>query len=260
MSKNLIYCYSGSGNCLDIARNIAKTLGDTDIVMMRSFPAVTDARSAERVGFVFPCYAGGLPGKVEQYVKTVSVGPDTYRFGVVSYAGYPGVGLKKIHDIVKLDYWTGISHHCSAIWLFPHQLMLPSLPVKAAQKRSEKLAKKAAEDILAKKKLDGAPRAFFLNALEAKAWPMLSKKKAEKLTVTDKCVSCGQCEKLCPAGNIRMVDGKPQFGSSCIGCLSCLQYCPTEAINMGGATLKRERYHNPNTAAKDLMQKVIHID
>ena len=24
MSKNLIYCYSGSGNCLDIARNIAK--------------------------------------------------------------------------------------------------------------------------------------------------------------------------------------------------------------------------------------------
>ena len=61
MSKNLIYCYSGSGNCLDIARNIAKKLGDTDIVMMRTAPAITDAREAERVGFVFPCYAGGLP-------------------------------------------------------------------------------------------------------------------------------------------------------------------------------------------------------
>ena len=41
MSTNLIYCYSGTGNCLDMAKNIAKELGDTDIVMMRSFPAVT---------------------------------------------------------------------------------------------------------------------------------------------------------------------------------------------------------------------------
>ena len=51
MSKNLIYCYSGSGNCLDIARNIAKKLGDTDIVMMRSAPAITDAREAEMMAF-----------------------------------------------------------------------------------------------------------------------------------------------------------------------------------------------------------------
>ena len=62
MSKNVIFCYSGSGNCLDIAKNIAKRLGDTDIVMMRAEPEVKDVRGAKRVGFVFPCYAGGLPG------------------------------------------------------------------------------------------------------------------------------------------------------------------------------------------------------
>lgn len=61
MSKNVIFCYSGSGNCLDIAKNIAKRLGDTDIVMMRAEPEVKDVRGAKRVGFVFPCYAGGLP-------------------------------------------------------------------------------------------------------------------------------------------------------------------------------------------------------
>ena len=42
--------------------------------------------------------------------------------------------------------------------------------------------------------------------------------------------------------------------------LSCLQYCPKQAINMGGATVKRERYHNPNVSAADLCRKVIHID
>ena len=76
MSQNIIYCFSGTGNCLDIAKNIAKALGDTDIVMMRRFPAVTTALKAERVGFVFPCYAGGLPGGVEDYVRSIAIGPE----------------------------------------------------------------------------------------------------------------------------------------------------------------------------------------
>ena len=60
MSENVIFCFSGSGNCLDIAKTIAKKLGDTDIVMMRREPAYTDASHAKRVGFIFPDYAGGL--------------------------------------------------------------------------------------------------------------------------------------------------------------------------------------------------------
>ena len=49
MSKNVIFCYSGSGNCLDFAKNVAKGLGDTDIIMMRKAPVKTDVRDAERV-------------------------------------------------------------------------------------------------------------------------------------------------------------------------------------------------------------------
>ena len=155
MSKNVIFCYSGSGNCLDIAKNIAKRLGDTDIVMMRAEPEVKDVRGAKRVGFVFPCYAGGLPGDVEKFVSELRVDPESYTFGVVSYAGYPGVGMAKINDIVPLDYWAGISHQCSCIWLMPHTLMLPMLDASRAQERSEKLAAKIADDVkVAKEKFD----------------------------------------------------------------------------------------------------------
>ena len=260
MSKNVIFCYSGSGNCLDIAKNIAKRLGDTDIVMMRAEPEVKDVRGAKRVGFVFPCYAGGLPGDVEKFVSTLRVDPESYTFGVVSYAGYPGVGMAKINDIVPLDYWAGISHQCSCIWLMPHTLMLPMLDASRAQERSEKLAAKIADDVLYVKHLNGRPLSNPVNALESKAWPMLSGKKAAKMTVTDSCVGCGQCARLCPRGNISIVNGRASIGTNCIGCLSCLQYCPKQAINMGGATVQRERYHNPNVSAADLCQKVIHID
>ena len=260
MSKNVIFCYSGSGNCLDIAKNIAKRLGDTDIVMMRAEPEVKDVRGAKRVGFVFPCYAGGLPGDVEKFVSELRVDPESYTFGVVSYAGYPGVGMAKINAIVPLDYWAGITHQCSCIWLMPHTLMLPMLDASRAQARSEKLAAKIADDVLYVKHLSGRPLSNPVNALEAKAWPMLSGKKAAKMTVTDSCVGCGQCARLCPRGNISIVDGRASIGTNCIGCLSCLQYCPKQAINMGGATVKRERYHNPNVSAADLCRKVIPID
>ena len=30
MSGNIIYCYSGSGHCLNMAKDIARRLGDTD--------------------------------------------------------------------------------------------------------------------------------------------------------------------------------------------------------------------------------------
>ena len=261
MSKNLIYCYSGTGNCLDIAKNIAKKLGDTDIVMMRSEPAITQARKAVRVGFVFPCYAGGLPGHVERYVRNIVLSCDTYTFGICCYAGYPGVGLSVLDEIVGgFDYWAGISHQSACIWLMPHTMMMPPMTPKMAQKRAESFAAQVGEDVLAKKKIGRKPGAPLINAVESKGWPVIKDLKAAKLTASDKCVSCGQCEQICPMHNIKMVGGKPQFGKECIGCLSCLQYCPQKAINMGGLTVHRARYHNPHVPATELMKKVIHID
>jgi hypothetical protein len=128
----------GTGNCLDMAKNIAKVLGDTDIIMMRSRPTVTDVKDAKRVGFVFPCYGGGLPGDVEKFVKLVEVSPDAYTFGVCQFAGYPGNGLHMIDEIVGLDYWAMMSHQCGYIVLFPHQLMVPPMTPEAAQARSER--------------------------------------------------------------------------------------------------------------------------
>lgn len=260
MAKNIIFCYSGTGNCLDMAKNIAKELHDTDIVMMRKAPVLTDATAAETVGFVIPCYGGGLPGDVEQYLGSIKVSPKAYTYGIGQYAGYLGCGLYKLNKLIPLDYWRGVSHQCTCIWLFPHTLMLPPVTPAMAQKRSEKYAEKIVGSIFLREKSKKAPPKMSVNALESKAWPTLAKLKAKKFEVTDACVGCGQCEKLCPKGNIKLVGGKPQLGTNCIGCLSCLQYCPKEAIVLTKKSVKREHYHNPNVSAQELMQDIIHID
>ena len=260
MSENVIFCFSGSGNCLDIAKNIAAKLGDTDIIMMRKAPEKTDVTDAKTVGFIVPCHAGGLPLGVEGYIKQIKTAPGAYTYGVGSYSGYIGTGLARIDNIIHLKYWAGISHHCSCIWLFPHSLMMPMLSTADAVKRSAELASKIATDVISRKTSDKPVPNNPLNAVESKAWPVLAGKKADAFAVSDKCVGCRQCVRLCPKGNIHMYGGRAFIGSNCIQCLSCLQYCPEGAISIGAVSEKRERYHNPNVTAAELMQPVIHID
>jgi ferredoxin len=260
MNSNIIFCYSGTGNCLDLAKNIAYGIGGADIIMMRSEPAVTDVREAKRVGFVFPCYGGGAPDDVLKYAKMIQVDPDAYTFGISQSACYMGTGLNRLNKIIKLKYWRAVTHHCSCVWLFPHKVMLPLLSVEKAQARSEVLAAEIASDIVAGKESSRKPPKRVLNKAENKIWPALSGTRIKKFTVSDKCIACGQCADLCPRGNIRIENGRAVIGADCAQCLGCLQFCPQGAIAIGKITDKREHYHNPNVQAADLMEEIIHVE
>ena len=260
MSENIIYCYSGSGHCLDMAKTIAKGLGDTDIVMMRSFPAKTDATEAKRVGFIFSCMAGGLPGDVESYIKAIRIAPGTYTFAVEQYAGYLGCGLRKIDEIVPLNYWTGVSNHSTAIWLMPHTLTVPPTSPENAQKRVDKKAAKVVADVLAGKRSERRPSKAKPFELMSKGLGKTHAARIRKFEADENCTGCGLCASLCPRGNIRIENGKPSFSANCMGCLSCVQLCPEAALNIGNITKKRERFPDRNVNASELLEKIIHID
>lgn len=251
MSKNIIFVFSGTGNCLDIARNIGEGLGGAEIVRIRKGMKVPRVSEAERVGFVFPCYGGGAPEDVFDFAKKIKLRPGTYTFGITSCSAYKGTGLARLDKIIPLKYWNVITHHCSCIWLFPHKLMMPMLSVGEAEARSKDLSSDIAKDIL-EGKVSRKPPLNLLNVFENMAWPVIAKKKIAAFKVNDNCVACGQCASICPRGNITVSDGKAHIGFNCAQCLGCLQYCPQNAISIGEITDKREHYHNPKVTAQDL--------
>ena len=47
------------------------------------------------------------------------------------------------------------------------------------------------------------------------------------------CVGCGECEKICPAKAITMVDKKPRIDKNkCIRCFCCQEFCPKGAVKV----------------------------
>ncbi len=72
-------------------------------------------------------------------------------------------------------------------------------------------------------------------------------------SVSDACVKCGICEKVCPVHNIGLgASGKPYFKHRCEQCVACIQFCPQRAINYKDKTQSRKRYTHPDIKYTDL--------
>ncbi len=58
------------------------------------------------------------------------------------------------------------------------------------------------------------------------------------------CSLCGLCEENCPAGNIRLRDGRLSFGFPCILCMKCLYSCPRHTLmpRLGRFTVLKDGY------------------
>ncbi|MEI7884976.1 MAG: DUF362 domain-containing protein [Clostridia bacterium] len=124
---------------------------------------------------------------------------------------------------------------CQLIGIDPLQVPL----LKELQRR--KLCPEDVEDLewLCEEEKDFSIRPFKLPASSSKYWRFLIPKKLwrmmEKVPVVnkEKCVSCQECYKICPAHTISMVENKAQVGhKNCIACYCCHEVCAFDAIEL----------------------------
>lgn len=59
---------------------------------------------------------------------------------------------------------------------------------------------------------------------------------------TDACIGCGKCAKACPVRNVKLADGRPQWGMDCTHCLACYHVCPVHAVQYGKCTRGKGQY------------------
>lgn len=246
---NSIYYFTGTGNSLQIAEDLAEKIGECSVNKIAGYNG--EKIDGEVLGIVYPVYNWGIPLIIRDFLNKLNVSESTMIYAVADCGGLPGKALDMTDDILKSR---GRKLSGGFIIKMPGNYIIGyGAPSEENQKKAFSKEKKRVEYIgeciknkktLPIEKSHALIDRLFTNHFY-KEVPGFHE--ADKnFIVRDKCIGCGLCAKRCPVGNIRIKDGKPQWNHNCELCLSCLQSCPKEAINYGDKTLGRKRYFNPN--------------
>jgi len=282
MSKAEIYYFSGTGNSLVVARDIAGKM-DGNLI---SIPSVMDKESittdADVIGIVFPVYYLGsvnIPLVVRQFVMKMDDISAKYIFAVCTYGGGAGSTLTILDKIIresggKLASGFGVQMPQNAFRKpFENKTKLYN---NWKEKKCDFICEHVkAKDgwfdtdglfigltvtiIEAMMKLD-LLRPFFLKSMKKTATlpensnftfheiiPFMDR----SYSTDENCTGCSTCSKVCPVNNIKIVNDKPVWQHHCENCLACIKWCPQSAIHGYGEL--PEGYHHPDVNISDML-------
>ncbi|MBQ3301687.1 MAG: EFR1 family ferrodoxin [Eggerthellaceae bacterium] len=75
--------------------------------------------------------------------------------------------------------------------------------------------------------------------------------------LTDACIGCGTCSRVCPMRSITMEDNRTSWDyTTCAGCYACVHACPKAAIRFTKYQEPNPEVHhrNPHVTLADLMR------
>lgn len=277
--KKVIYYFSGTGNSMRAAFRIAAVLTDTEIVSMRCNPAEVPSTESDVIGFVFPTYYWTMPEAAIRFVKGLRINSSAYLFAVSTPGFIVGHSFEVLDGLLKekgafLSYGKTLYSVANLVVVYP-PMPSPKWRVPKAEKQLNVICTEIAE-----RKTCKYPKAFLLTRM---FYPYIMPKYRSILhetdtgfVISDRCVSCGTCAKVCPCKNIVMENGRPSFRHQCNFCMACVAYCPKGAFDYAISpelkekyndplmklmklSPRRKRYHNPFVTAADLAADRMHI-
>lgn len=246
-------CYfTASGNCLYIARRIDGNLLSIPKLMRKDDIFIKD----DAVGIVAPCYAAEMPVMVRNFIRKANIKTDylffIYTYGMGYGEAFAHVKLECESKGLKLSYINAIQMVDNYLPIFKMQDQIDTLPQKDVEGHLEKVISDINKRKTTEVKISPLTKMQMGMYSKRLAVPILRKETAQEYIVTDDCIRCGICAKVCPANNIKVTD-KVEFLDRCEVCYACLHNCPKNAIH-----LKKEaspvRFRNENVSLEDIIE------
>ena len=260
--KTVLYYFTGTGNTLAVARNLAQELGDVELIPlleMMSRPEVV--ADADIVGIAFPVYFLDMPGIVREFVRKLRLSGTPYIFGIATCGEQPGGALFSLKSLLEEK---GTTLSAGFAFVMPENYIAPVDLMGDADHRQEKYTVTksripAVAEAIRERKLsvpEGNNSALLrIGGSITRTFATTLYNTPRRFHATGKCNQCRTCERVCPTWNITVEKDTVRWGGNCTQCYACIHWCPTGAIEIGGRTAGNPRYHHPAITLADMLHQ-----
>ena len=252
----MILYFSATGNSLYAAKQLDQEL----LSIPQELKKTHRHYKADKIGIVCPLFEFEIPPMVRDFIRNSEFETD-YFYLIVTFGMHHGGVAGRTQEYLK-----SIGKEAANI----NTLIMHDNAIIVFDMEKQKLLdpeKKVDEHIAAlKADIDARTRAIQFAADEEKQFYQgFMKMTAEKghmysfplYGVTEACVGCGTCTRVCPRGCIHLENGRPVYDyTDCVNCMGCAHACPQNAIKL--VCVKEPnpnaRYRNPNITLAELIQ------
>lgn len=248
----MIFYFTATGNSL----YIAKQLGDELISIPQAIKQDNLTFEADRIGIICPIYGHEMPKMVKEFIKKATFKTD-YFYIILTYGALHGGAAELANDYLKsvgkkADYITSIvmvdnflpnfdmTEQCAIDKKIPENLAIIKADIENKKHKIEKAGLK--------------------NKMIHKGYLMMVKGQDEtvwsKFKVEDNCIGCATCVKVCPAGSIKLENGKAVHTmNNCQACYACVHTCAQKAIKFTIPEKNPDaRYRNENITLEEIIK------
>jgi len=248
----MVFYFTATGNCLYVARQ----LDDRPLSIPQEMKKDPQVYQDETIGIVAPIYSSILPKIVCRFLKKNQFKAD-YFYMILTY----GAG-----DNIAAEWSASYAEKCGTHVDFVQTVLmvdnyLPNFDMNeqtAMDKHVDEQLVQVKKNIAARKKEIPAPteqQRHFYDMVTKRNHDHPEINDGEQISVTDKCIGCGTCTRVCPIGNFYIKDGKAhRHSETCEFCLACAQNCPKKAITLTISDKNpNARYRNPHVSVRDII-------
>lgn len=263
--KTIIYYFTGTGNSLKVAKDLARYLENVELVRIGQDKLTQQLYTkADTIGFVVPTIFSGIPKLVSQFIKQLEIASvSPYIFTIATHGDPNGMGIV-FEQIEKLLTEKELNLSACFNIQMPHNTPEKDHITSAKEKdllfKEESICISMVAEDIQNRKLNKPHAKKIKSFFERMIYNYMNKSTKKNpfdsgFYVNEKCISCTICSKVCPANNIEIINGKPKWKlENCQICFACLQWCPSKAIEYKKKTMDIERYHHPEIKVNELFQ------